>query len=289
MSTKVAIIGAGRVGRALGLRLREMGWVIGAVVTRSEATAQRAVRAIGAGRAHAALTRQVLDADVVLIATPDSSIEGVAAQLAKMGGEEWRGKVVLHTSGALDSRVLSALGRRGAATGSLHPLQTFSDRAVPPLEGCVFALEGSREAVRAAGRMVRGLGGVPVRVAGENKAAYHAAGALVSGHLLGLVEAATRMLMQIGFTRRQAMRALLPLLRQTLRNFERFGPGAAWTGPLARGDYATVSRHVRALKSFPREYGEVYRALARVSAALLGGPARGLHTELRRALGGAFE
>ncbi len=135
MVATVSIVGAGRVGRALGRRLREIGWTIGAVVTRSSATAREAVRRIGAGRPHAGLTRQLLNADLVLIATPDSQIAGVAEQLAEMGGEEWRGRVVLHTSGAMDSSALAPLQRRGAATGSLHPLQTFSERAAPQLEG----------------------------------------------------------------------------------------------------------------------------------------------------------
>ena len=102
MSLTVAIVGAGRVGRGLGRRLRELGWQIGAVVARSRAKANRAVRVIGAGVAHGALTRQAVGADLVLIATPDDSIESVARDLAKIGGNEWRGKIVLHTSGARD-------------------------------------------------------------------------------------------------------------------------------------------------------------------------------------------
>jgi predicted short-subunit dehydrogenase-like oxidoreductase (DUF2520 family) len=285
-SSSVAIVGAGRVGRALGKRLRELGWTIGAVVTRSPATARRAVRFIGAGRAHAELTRQVVGADLVLITTPDSQIEDVAAQLAKKGGEEWRGKVVLHTNGALGSSALSALQRRGAATGSMHPLQTFSNRAAPQLEGCIFALEGSRAAMAMGSKVVRSLGGIVVNVASGHKPAYHAAGAMVSGHLLGLVEAATRILMTIGFTRRQAVRALLPLLRQTVGNLERFGPGAAWTGPLARGDFATVRRHAEAMRRFPREFREAYAALARLSASLLSGKGKEEREHLERALNG---
>src|SRR5579859_5080662 len=100
MMETLSIIGAGRVGRSLGRRLRELGWKIGAVVTRSEPSARKAVRSIGAGRAHAFLTRQVLAAQVILIATPDRGIAGVAEELARIGAEELRGKIVLHTSGA---------------------------------------------------------------------------------------------------------------------------------------------------------------------------------------------
>jgi predicted short-subunit dehydrogenase-like oxidoreductase (DUF2520 family) len=148
-------------------------------------------------------------------------------------------------------------------------LQTFSGRGAPTLDGAVFAIEGNRAALRVARRLARELGGVPMRLEGRSKPAYHAAGALVAGHVLGVVEAATRILMAVGFTRRQAMRALLPLVRQTLSNFERLGPGATWTGPVSRGDYATVRRHVAALRRFPREYREAYAALTRLAATLL--------------------
>ncbi len=284
MPATLAIVGAGRVGRALGLRLQELGWAIGAVVTRSKATAHAAVRAIGAGRAHGELTRQVLAADVVLIATPDDAVHRVAATLARMGGSEWRGKVVLHTSGALDRTALAPLERCGAAAGSLHPLQTFSGRGAPTLDGLVFAIEGSRAALRVARRMAQELGGVPVQLDGRSKPAYHAAGAFVAGHLLGVVEAATRILMAQGFTRRQAARALLPLVRQTLENFGRLGPGASWTGPVSRGDYATVARHVAALRAFPREYRAAYKALARLSAAALARDPQATLRRLARAL-----
>ena len=287
MPDTVAIVGAGRVGRALARRLSELGWRIGAVVTRSEATARAAVRAIGDGRAHSGLTRQVVGADVVLIATPDSAIPRVAAQLARIGGEEWRGKVVLHCSGALDCSALASLERLGAATGSLHPLQTFSGRGTPQLDGLVFGVEGGRTALRLARRIARELGGLPVRLEGRSKPAYHAAGAMVAGHVLGLVEAATRVLMALGFTRRQAVRALLPLARQTLMNFERWGSRASWTGPVARGDYATVARHAAALRHFPREYLAAYAALTRLAAAVLASNRDSALRHLKRALRGS--
>src|SRR5258708_12469461 len=106
MHNSLAIIGAGRVGRALGRRLRDLGWKIGAVVTRSEASARKAVRFIGAGRAFAGLTRQILASPVILIATPDDRIAVVAQELARIGEEELRGRLVLHTTAALDSAAL---------------------------------------------------------------------------------------------------------------------------------------------------------------------------------------
>ncbi|MGH9773473.1 MAG: Rossmann-like and DUF2520 domain-containing protein [Candidatus Acidiferrales bacterium] len=269
MSATIAIIGAGRVGRALGRRLKESGWKVGAVISRTPASAHAAVRAIGAGSAHAKLSREILEAQVILVTTPDDVVDEVARRLAKMGGEEWREKVALHTSGALDRSALGPLAELGAATGSLHPMQTFGKNATPRLEGVVFGIEGDARARQMARKIAHALGGTSVVLKGRDKPAYHAAGAMAAGHGLALVETATEILMRVGFTRRRATQALVPLVRQMLQNFERMGPREAWSGPLSRRDYRTIAKHATALRSYPAEFWEAYAAVARLVARVL--------------------
>jgi predicted short-subunit dehydrogenase-like oxidoreductase (DUF2520 family) len=203
------------------------------------------------------------------VTTPDGALEDVAKALANFSGENYRGKIALHTSGALDRRVLAPLARRGMSTGSLHPMQTFSGRGTPQLKGVIFAVEGDRAARRTAQGIARALGGIPVTIRGSSKPAYHAAGALVAGHGLALVEAATRTLTGLGFSRRRALQALLPLIRQMLDNYERLGPHAAWTGPISRGDFSTVAKHGAALRRYPREFRDSYAALSLLAARVL--------------------
>ena len=273
MPRTISIIGAGRVGQTIAKRLHKLGWRIGAVVTRSRRSAQAAVRAIGAGTPHAALTPEALDADVILLSVPDDVLESVAQKLARIAAacpsKKSRAKIVLHTSGALDHRVLAPLARRGASTGSMHPMQTFSGRTAPRLEGVIFSIEGAPAARATAQKIARSLGGTPVFISANDKPAYHASGTIVAGHALSLIESATQTLMEIGFTRARANQALLPLIRQMLDNYESVGPHAAWTGPLSRGDYATMSKHAKALRRFPREFQDAYRALALLSARVL--------------------
>ena len=282
MEKTLAIVGAGRVGRALGRRLRELDWKIGVVVSRSGPAARRAVRFIGAGKPHGALTRHVFESHVTLIATPDDAIAAVARELARLVGEEWRGKVVLHTSGALDARALAPVKECGAAVGSMHPLQTFSGVGVPDLEGRLFAVEGDVVAVRTSRQIARALGGSPVHIGGDKKTLYHAAAALASCQVLALVEAATQLLISLGMKRNEAARAVLPLTRQVLDNFERVGPRAAWTGPLARGDYKIVEAHLRALGDAPEEIAEAYERLSRLAARVLAQDSAGTIAELER-------
>jgi len=309
----VAIVGAGRVGCALGRRLREKGWRIGPVITRSMRTARAARRRIGTGQPQAGLSDAVLAADLILIATPDRAIAETAETLArilparrsaaqgddkdnrsgsarqtrgprKSGGKAWRGKIALHTSGALGSDVLRPLALRGAAIGSLHPLQTFSGRNTPSLAGCACAIEGSTAALPMARRICRELGGVPVVLPQRRKAAYHAAAALAAGHVLAVIEAAVRILVTVGFPRKRAVRALLPLTRQTLANYERLGARAAWTGPLNRGDFSVIERHLEALRRFPREYREAYDALSRLGVNVLANGSSSKKRQLEQAL-----
>jgi predicted short-subunit dehydrogenase-like oxidoreductase (DUF2520 family) len=214
-------------------------------------------------------TPKILNSKVILIATPDGAIESVAKNLSEIGGSSWRGKVVLHTSGSLDSSVLKPLADLGASTGTIHPIQTFSDQNIPDLFQVVFGIDGSPAALKVARKMIRQMDGVAVRLSGANTAAYHAAGLFACGFVLVLMETGTRLLMSQGFKRCQGLRALLPLVRQTLDNLESFGPRAAWTGPLSRGDFSTVERHISALATGEAEFLEAYQALSRLTARLL--------------------
>jgi predicted short-subunit dehydrogenase-like oxidoreductase (DUF2520 family) len=280
MRKSLAIVGAGRVGSSLGRSLHELSWEIGAVVTRNEASARRAARFIGAGKPCAGMTRRILESPLILIATPDRAIAEVAQVLARIGGEELRGKIVLHTSGALESSVLKAANDLGAETGSMHPLQSFTGVGVMSLRGTVFAVEGTAIAVRAARQIARSLGGTPVKIAGQKKATYHAAAALAAGHLLALEEAAMRVMMSAGMKRREALRGLLPLTRQVLDNLERFGPKASWTGPLSRGDFGVVSEHWAALAALPPEFSETYEAVSKLASHLFAEDAALMSREL---------
>lgn len=253
----------------MGRRLRETGWRITVVAARSEASAKRAVRFIGGGRPAAGVPSTLAVAATILVTVPDDAIAPVAADLARHAGPDLQGKIVLHTSGALDTSVLEPLRQCGAAAGSMHPLQTFNGVSVPPLEGKVFAIEGDELAVRMARRIARSLGGVPVRIPAAQKPLYHAAGAFAAGLCLALEETGVRMLMTAGLRRREAQRALLSLTRQVLEHYEKLGPQKAWTGPLSRGDFGVVAAHEEALRQAHPEFLEAYRAVTRLAAKVL--------------------
>jgi predicted short-subunit dehydrogenase-like oxidoreductase (DUF2520 family) len=265
MAKSISILGAGRVARALGRRLRELGWTIDAVCARSETSARKAVHYIGAGRACAGISAKILASPILLLAIPDDAI----TEVARVADPLLRGKIVLHTSGAHNFSILAPVRACGAFTGSMHSLQTFSGTDVPPLEGKVFAVDGDAPAVRAARRMIHTFGGVPVAVRPSKKILYHAAGVFAAGHVLALEETAVQTMMLAGMNRGEAQRALLSLTRQTLDHYEKFGPRKSWTGPLSRRDYGVVTAHEQVLLRANPAFLAAYQTLSSLAACVL--------------------
>jgi len=285
MTKSLAIIGAGRVGRALGRSLREAGWKIVVVAARTDAAAKKAARYIGGGRTVAGLPATLTGATTILLTVPDDAVGPVAADLAWTIKGEWQGKVILHTSGALDTSVLEPLRQSGAATGSMHPLQTFNGVNVPPLAGKVFTIQGDKAATRVARGIARTLGGIPVTISAENKPLYHAAGAFGAALVLALEESGAQLLTKAGLKRREAQRALLSLTRQVLEHYEKLGAQKAWTGPLSRGDYGVVASHEEALSQAGPEFLAVYQAVSRLAAHMLSRDPEEMLRELDRISG----
>jgi len=152
------------------------------------------------------------------------------------------------------------------------------------LKGVIFGIEGDAAARRMAQSIAKSLGGIPVVIETADKPAYHAAAVMAGGSLYPVLEAGLELLMSIGFTRQRASQTLLPLLRQILDNIERIGPRAAWTGPLSRGDYAVVAKHMNALRRYPPEFRKSYAALAQLAARVLSKDPAATSKQLDRAL-----
>jgi predicted short-subunit dehydrogenase-like oxidoreductase (DUF2520 family) len=264
----VAVIGAGRLGTALGQALNNAGYPVEIVVARRQTSADRAAKLIGkdtAGLSVQQLKRlspnqadRISRCTLILISTPDDAIASVAEQLAVILNspdvEPPRAsarRVALHTSGALSADVLSPLRLAGFATGSLHPLISISDSraGADAFRNAFFAIEGERLASRAAKAVVRNLGGQSFSISPGAKALYHAAAVTTSGHVVALFDIALEMLVNCGLSRRRSRHILRPLLESTTRNLSTKDPRLALTGTFARGDVSTARRHLAAIKS----------------------------------------
>jgi predicted short-subunit dehydrogenase-like oxidoreductase (DUF2520 family) len=229
--------------------------------------ARQLAREVGASAV--AAVRAQIHAEIVWFCVPDSAIAGTAKSLR--GNAKWKGKVALHSSGALDSHELAALQRKGAAVASVHPLMTFVRGSRPSLVDVPFAIEGSAKAVKAARAIVLDLRGQPFTIRKQHKEAYHAWGMFASPLLTALLAASECVAAAAGVSRAAARKRMLPILKQTLANYARLGAPGAFSGPIARGDVTTVAKHLSVLRGVPGAR-EVYIVLAR--AALRDLPAK---------------
>jgi predicted short-subunit dehydrogenase-like oxidoreductase (DUF2520 family) len=261
---QIAIVGAGNLASALATSLRGAGYRIEQIISRSYAqslqSARRLAREVEASAV--AIDRTQIRADVVWFCVPDAEIARTAASLTKAA--DWKGRVALHSSGALTSDELAVISRMGAAVASVHPLMTFVRGSRPPLAGVSFAIEGSPKAVRVARAIVRELGGQPFPIRKDQKEAYHAWGMFASPLLTALLAATERVAIAAGVNRKAARKRMLPILKQTLANYSRLGAPQSFSGPIPRGDAATVAKHLKILRKVPGAR-EVYIALARVA------------------------
>ena len=275
----MSIIGAGRLGQALAIALQSSGYPIRALVARQRQKAEKAAALLDKtpGKSKPPLRplaanqlAELPETDLILIATPDDAIALTAQKLSNLWlGDERR--TVLHTSGALSSEILAPLAARGFQTGSIHPLVSISEpvSGAAALRGAFFCVEGSRKAKLLAQTIVHDLGGTSFTIKPESKALYHAAAVMAAPHLTALVDIATELLSACGLTKSKARQVFLPLLESTVNNLKTASPQQALTGTFARGDIATVRRHLDALSGKELAAAlKVYKLLGRRSLQL---------------------
>jgi predicted short-subunit dehydrogenase-like oxidoreductase (DUF2520 family) len=256
---RIGVVGFGRVGSTLAVALARAGHEVVAVSAVSAQSRSRAERMAPHAPVRP-LDETVRAADFVLLAVPDDVLRPLVAGLADT--DTWRaGQLAAHTSGAHGIGVLDPAAARGVAALALHPAMTFTGRPedLDRLEGVPFGVTALDELRPVAESLVLEMGGEPVWVPDPARPLYHAALTIASNHLVTLVNDAVSVLDGAGVA--EPARLLAPLLSASLDNVLRLGD-AALTGPVSRGDAATVAAHVRALADTSPAALKAYRAMA---------------------------
>jgi len=260
----VGVIGAGRVGTALGAALALAGHRVVAASGVSDAAHER-VRARLGDDVPMAEPRDVLArADLALLTVPDDVLPGLVNGLVSTQAP-LAGKLLVHTSGRYGVNVLAPAAREGALPLALHPVMTFTGRPedVDRLPSVSFGVTAPDPLRTVAEALVVEMGGEPVFIAEEQRGLYHAALASGANHLVTLVTEAADLLRLAGVEAPDRM--LGPLLGAALDNGLRLG-AAGLTGPVARGDAGTVAEHLAELRRAAPDALPAYVAMARLTA-----------------------
>jgi predicted short-subunit dehydrogenase-like oxidoreductase (DUF2520 family) len=273
------VIGAGRLGASLALALCDHGLTLTGFTAGSTEGRARAESWLGSPATLRLDALVALRPDIYLICVPDGAVADVAAELgaalAAARAAAAPAPVVAHTSGATSVSVLAPCEKAGAATLVFHPLQTFPDPRAGARRFAGAGVAITPGAVRAdqAGttglRIADLLGMRSFFLADDKRSVYHAAATVACNYLVTLEYVANKLFVDAGVPERVTYELFLPLVRATLDNLAARGPVDALTGPLSRGDEATIAAHLEALSEDSPDTLPLYRALGRQTLELV--------------------
>ncbi len=244
----VSIIGVGRVGGAIALALDNKGYKINNLISRSLENANVIAKQTSSKPNMCNLSElKDFSTDIVFISTQDSEIDNVVEELKHKTFH--KNTYVFHTSGSLSSVVLNELKANNCIVGSIHPLISISDShlGVKRFGDAYFCVEGDLEAVGLAKEIVKDLGGKAFTIDAKYKSLYHASAVMACGHIVALIDASMEMLQICGLDSDSSKEVLMPLIKSTIKNLEEQKNSEALTGTFARGDLATLEKHIETI------------------------------------------
>lgn len=255
---RIAVLGLGRLGACLARALFAAGVTNITLASRERVLAERVSASLSGAQALdvAALPDA---AELLFLTVPDAQVQSVCESLQLSAAH-----AVVHLSGVLDLECLSSASARGARVGAMHPLQVFPLGAgAERFRGIHMGVEASDPALtQELEQIVHALGATAFSLAGVDRAAYHAAAVFASNYAVALHAAAAAVWERAGLPLTAARQALAPLTLGAAQALAERELPQALTGPIARGDVASVERHLRVLRADP-ERSALYRALGR--------------------------
>ena len=280
MTCRVIVVGSGRLGATVALDIASSGRAEVFVIGRSKVPiavleADSTIR-YDSGGVNEALRilddAEPGDRSAIVFAVPDDHLADVVGEWLDSSARPPAGSLVLlHTSGALPAAVLGPLAERlGAVAGSWHPLVPIAEPRPGAMRGATVGIEGDDEAAEFGEDMASWVGARTLRIPTEAKARYHAAAVFASNYLVACLHAAAAEL-AAATGAEPSVDVLIPLALSAIENVAELGTSRGASGPMARGDVATIRAHLEALDP---PHDALYRALG---------------SELLRAVGGRLD
>lgn len=265
----LGLVGAGRAGSALALAFHEAGYPVTAVHSRTPQHARRVADATGATICASPADAARLS-EILFLVVPDAAVREVAQGLASAGALRGGGAIV-HCSGSVPRSELDAATAVDVLTGVFHPLQALAGpRSARLLRGSSIGIEAGPDLAPVLRSIAADLGATPIELQADGRIPYHIAAVLAGNWTLVLLAAATDLMTAAGVSDEAALHALLPLAHGSLVNLGDLGPRDGLTGPVIRGDVATVRRHMEYLRGRDPNMAETYRRLGLLALDLAG-------------------
>lgn len=249
---QIGFIGAGKVGVSLGKYFKEKGRAVAGYYSLTETSARWAAEFTDTTY-YENLQTLISDCDILMFTVPDDKI----AEVYQQAKPHLSGKIIAHCSGLHSSKIFSDVGTADCSAYSIHPLCAVSSKehSYKLLSDTLFTIEGDATHISTIQQMFEEMGNRTCVISAENKATYHAAASLASNHMSAVFYMAEKLFLECGFSEKEAREELYRLAKGNLENILSQGCIEALTGPIERGDAATVEKHLGCL---PEEIRRAY-------------------------------
>jgi len=239
------IIGAGKIAWSAAAALRKNNITITSVISRNPDSARLLASKFKINHCTSDICSALPEADLYLLTVPDGKIKSVADKISGMGFD-FSGKMFLHFSGVESSEILSSLAEKGGIVGSVHIMQTFPSREVIDISGCNAAVESfDKKYSKQVLSFARAIKLKPFLISSEGKTLYHLSGVLASNFTAGNFYIADK----ISGGNYNTAKLLSGIAEKTIKNITVRGAVNSLSGPIERGDYRTIKRHIEALQA----------------------------------------
>ena len=282
---KIGFIGAGKVGFSMGKYLKDKGINVTGYYSRNENSSLEASLFTNTNQ-YKELKNLVEESDTIVISTPDDKILEVWNKIKNLS---IKNKFICHLSGSLSSNIFSNISHYGAYGYSIHPIFPISDKynSYKSLKNAFITIEGDRKYINEVKLFIESLGNKTKVLEKSDKTLYHLASVISSNLIIGLINISLNYLKEYGFTEKESINALYPLIKENIEGINNKGVINSLTGPVERGDFNTINRHLLNIKE---EDKDIYISLSNkiLSLALEKNKDRD-YGKIREILGGIYE
>ncbi len=258
---KVTVIGTGALGSVLAKAFYVHGIAVYSLFNRSSVSLQKLAVEMNPKITGEFPAKVEELGNLIFITTPDQQILTTAENLSTLG-DDFSQKTVVHCSGTKSSRCLSPLQKKGANIAAFHPVQTFTENSSPKdFKGIYFDLEGDEKYKNLLKEIAETIGSHWIDISIDSKKYLHAAAVMASNYLLAVLDTAAEIAVTGGLKKSEAQKLLLPLAKKTIENASvSTAIYDSLSGPVARGDDATVAAHIELLQQNP-QISRLYKEL----------------------------
>lgn len=255
----ITIIGAGALGTNLALALFANGYSVAGVFNRTEEKAHEIALQVDARHFGTFPDEENQLGKVIFICVPDDQLKNTADRLVSILNTP-SDKYFVHCSGAKSAAEIETLRSVGASIASFHPLQTFLKNLNPDSFRQVnIGLQGDEALVGELEKIAKSIGALPFKVSETEKLRLHIAAVFACNYMVSIAGASKMVLGESG-NENNAFEKLFPLMEQTLKNIEHYGPENTLSGPIKRGDVETLRKHLESLGD-RTDLRDLYQAL----------------------------